>query len=382
MSGGSETQTSQEPWEGQKPYLKDLYDQAQRAFQATDPTPYQGSLVANPTQNQLTGMNNQLGVADAIRNSGIAEGNVNMGSQFGNRATSGYYMQPAAMQFDAQRLMPGLMEGPMGQYMGPEGTARAIETVTGGAPDYSEANTEEAIRAALRPLERRMTEQILPQAQSQAIMQGAYGGSGDLLSRSRAIRDFDREAADVTAGYVFEDIMSQRQQEGADFRQLASLAAQSGDRLSQQIFQDAAREQELEFQDFTNRRNIMPQLFQAEMNAAQLAPQLQNTGIRQAMLPGQIEMDIGGMERQFAQDQLSAELQRHQMEQMAPWTGLQQYANTIYGSPSFTNTTQQQPGGGVGGAASGAISGAAMGSMLGPWGAAGGAVLGGLGGFF
>jgi hypothetical protein len=227
-----------------------------------------------------------------------------------------------------------------------------------------------------------MTEQILPQAQSQAIMQGAYGGSGDLLSRSRAIRDFDREASDVTAGYVFEDILNQRQQEGQDFRTLANLAAQSGDRLSQQIFQDAAREQEMEFQDFQNRRNIMPQLYQAEMNAAQLAPKLQNTGIRQAMLPGQIEMDIGGMERQFAQDQISAELQRHQMEQSAPWTGLQQYANVIYGSPSFTNTTQQQPGGGVGGAASGAISGAAMGSMLGPWGAAGGAVLGGLGGFF
>lgn len=184
--------------------------------------------------------------------------------------------------------------------------------------------------------------------------------------------------------------MSQRQQEGQDFRTLANLAAQSGDRLSQQIFEDAAREQQLEFQDFQNRRSIMPQLYQAEMNAAQLAPKLQNTGIRQAMLPGQIQMDVGAMERQFAQDQLSAELQRHQMEQQAPWTGLQQYAQTIYGSPSFSNTTQTQPSPGVGGAASGALSGAASGAMLGSVvpgigtgvGAAAGGVLGGLGGFF
>jgi len=92
--------------------------------------------------------------------------------------------------------------------------------------------------------------------------------------------------------------------------------------------------------------------------------------------------DLGGVGSAYenlAQRQLQDQIARFQFGQQAPMQQLQQYAGLISpiagGYPTAVNTGPGQDTGGVGGAFGGAVAG----SALGPYGAAGGAILGGLG---
>jgi hypothetical protein len=92
--------------------------------------------------------------------------------------------------------------------------------------------------------------------------------------------------------------------------------------------------------------------------------------------------DLGGVGSAYenlAQRQLQDQIARFQFGQNAPMQQLQQYAGLISpiagGYPTAVNTGPGQQSGGVGGAFGGAVAG----SALGPYGAAGGALLGGLG---
>ena len=109
-----------------------------------------------------------------------------------------------------------------------------------------------------------------------------------------------------------------------------------------------------------------------QFRAGSLAPSYQ------AMQYGDIDrmLQSGGMIEDQAQRLIDADVNRWNFGQSAPWQNLGNYANLIYGLPGgYGTTTQTQPGGSrLAGAAGGAMSGAA----LGPWGALGGAVLGGL----
>jgi hypothetical protein len=88
---------------------------------------------------------------------------------------------------------------------------------------------------------------------------------------------------------------------------------------------------------------------------------------------------VGSAYENLAQRQLQDQIARFQFGQQAPMQQLQQYAGLISpiagGYPTAVNTGPGQDTGGVGGAFGGAVAG----SALGPYGAAGGAILGGLG---
>ena len=88
---------------------------------------------------------------------------------------------------------------------------------------------------------------------------------------------------------------------------------------------------------------------------------------------------VGSAYENLAQRQLQDQIQRFQFGQQAPMQQLQQYAGLISpiasGLPTINQTAPSTQPGAVGGAFGGAIAG----SSLGPWGTAGGAVLGGLG---
>ena len=88
---------------------------------------------------------------------------------------------------------------------------------------------------------------------------------------------------------------------------------------------------------------------------------------------------VGSAYENLAQRQLQDQIQRFQFGQQVPMQQLQQYAGLISpiasGFPTGINTGPGQDTGGV----SGAFGGAVAGSALGPYGAAGGALLGGLG---
>lgn len=133
-------------------------------------------------------------------------------------------------------------------------------------------------------------------------------------------------------------------------RQLQGLDLQGG--LYSQANQDAARQQAL-----------LPSIFQ--YGAA----------------PGQQMVNVGGAYEGLAGEQMADQIARYDYQNNAPWAFLNNYSSVVNGLPnlSSTSTSTQAPGRSRSmGALGGAMSGASMGSSFGPWGAAIGAIGGGL----
>ena len=266
---GSQTQTSKsEPWEGQSPYLKDIFQQAQNL---TPQQFYTGQTYADPTNLQLQA--EQLGQQQALGG-----------------------------QTDiANALVPGftsLMADPSARFADPM--------------------FQQALTAGLRPIQQGM-ETGLQQARRGATSAGQLGGSRQGILEANVMRDYLNSSSDVAAkmyGNVY------------------------GDALKSQAY--------------------------AMQNVPTLMSGLQ--------APAQNLSKLGMIEQQRAQMPIDEAMNRFNFNQNAGLANLQNYSNLI-GSPIAGTTTQTAPGAQSGGL-QGALGGAAAGSALGPWGMAGGALLG------
>lgn len=112
-----------------------------------------------------------------------------------------------------------------------------------------------------------------------------------------------------------------------------------------------------------------------QQGAAGLIPALSGMDFRNL----QAALGVGSALDQLAQAQLSDEVARHNFEQNAPLMNLQNYANLIYGSPSFgtTTMTQQTSSNPLAGLLGGGLAGlGAAGSLFGSAGAGPMAALG------
>ena len=123
----------------------------------------------------------------------------------------------------------------------------------------------------------------------------------------------------------------------------------------------------------------MESAFGRQLGAAGQLPGLQQgIDMRRQQAIGQLG-GVGSAYENLAQRQLQDQIQRFQFGQQAPMNALQQYAGLISpiagGYPTAINTAPGQQPSALGGAFGGAVAG----SALGPYGAAGGALLGGLG---
>lgn len=138
--------------------------------------------------------------------------------------------------------------------------------------------------------------------------------------------------------------------------------------------------------------------YDQQMQAAQQAGQLYNTGIGQQVVAGNTAQQLanqaytdaaalseaGGVMDDYQQQLINADIDRWNYDQQKELTALSNYNAMIQGNHGGTTTTQgqQQSGSKLGGALGGAASGAAIGSMFGPWGTGIGAGVGGLLGLF
>lgn len=117
--------------------------------------------------------------------------------------------------------------------------------------------------------------------------------------------------------------------------------------------------------------NMYGQIGDNQFRAASMVPSY--SGLEYANLDrlgsvgGQIEDQTGRL--------MDANFNRYMYEQGAPWNALQNYGNIVQGMPGGYGTTTA-PGGGGGSRWSQAAGGAMAGSALGPWGMAGGALMG------
>lgn len=117
--------------------------------------------------------------------------------------------------------------------------------------------------------------------------------------------------------------------------------------------------------------DLQGNLAQQQYQAGTLTPAFQ--GMQQQNM--QNLLNAGAMTEDQQQRMMDDAMQRWNFSQQAPWQNLSQYANMINQLPGGYGTTSESGGGSR---LQGALGGAAAGSALGPWGTAGGALLGGL----
>lgn len=147
-----------------------------------------------------------------------------------------------------------------------------------------------------------------------------------------------------------------------------------------------ARAQQLSADAYSTDANLAFQAAGGLSEAARLGSGLAGDAIRTAGGNAGLNLQAGDILQQEQQRKLDEtrgmwreQSGGYQLDLMKEWMGL------INGSGAGANYGQAGAGGGgskVAGAAGGALSGAAAGAPLGPWGMAGGAILGGVSGYF
>jgi hypothetical protein len=194
--GGSGTQTvNQDPWVGQQPYLKDLFKESQKLYNAPGPDYYPWSGVASLNPDILAGEN-------ALRT----------------------YANQAAPQM-ASDAQGALTFGNTGAVLDPSSNPYLAATA----------------RAAIRPTTEALLQNVLPQVGSAAQQAGAYGGARQGLVEGNVLNDYMRNTMDTTAG-----MYSQGYGQGLDYMgktlaltpqtiQAGALPATYQDQVGQQL---------------------------------------------------------------------------------------------------------------------------------------------------
>lgn len=371
-SGGQTTVQKSEPWPGLQPHLKNLYQRADQAYEATPKEAYQGQLVADPnqTQQQALTMAEQV----ALTNQNLGQTAQQGAQRISQRMQGGDYvtlpnqgqlqmgdMNSAAQSIASQLQIPGInLEG-----------VQAISPTTQGA-----------IQSALVPLQEQLTQQILPQIQSKSIEAGAYGGQRQGVVQRQALDDFTKRGQELAAGIAYQDLARRQGLHAQDVGQQRNLMADDLARRMQLGAEDLAQQRELSLADIMDRRTNTLRGLGLEAQAAGQAANLAGEGFRQNLQPSQVLQNVGDIRQDYDQGQLDEAFQQYQLAQQAPWAGIEQLSRALQGGSQFGTSSTTVPGpstgsrmltGGIGGGLTGA-------KLFGPWGALGGAVLGGLSG--
>jgi hypothetical protein len=191
-----------------------------------------------------------------------------------------------------------------------------------------------AIQGATRPISQQFTEQTLPGLQSAFSAAGRYGSGAQTQAISRAQEAASRAIGDVSA--------------------------------------------QMSLADYGRERGFQNQAFGAQIQGAQFAPQL----FAQQFLPSQQLGQIGAAREQIAAQPLQEAIDRFQFQQQAPYSQLQGFLSSVYGTPMSQSNIpqQQQQTNRIGSTIGGALLGSQVGNLFGGFGGfTGGQIGAGLG---
>ena len=185
--------------------------------------------------------------------------------------------------------------------------------------DYNPTAVQPVVNAAIQPLMRQLTEQILPSIRSSGIESGAYG-SDRMQSTlpATAIRDVGRQAMEVGTGIAYQDFMDQQNRNLQAF----SLGTQRG-----------LGEADL----LTQRLGMTPDMINAILNLSGSS--------------ADITAQAGAMERGFDQALIEEMLARQDYNVRYPFQGLDVAAALLgnlaapWGTRTSTGTQTQSTGG-------------------------------------
>jgi hypothetical protein len=152
------------------------------------------------------------------------------------------------------------------------------------------------LSAALRPLQKQFTEQVIPGISSQFSQAGRYGSGAMERATSGATEAFTRAAGDITSNIAGQQFQQERAYQQAAIPQLAQFGA------------------------------MAPQFYQTQF------------------MPIQQLAQVGAQREAIAAQPLQESMQRFQYQQQLPYQQLSGYLSSIYGSPlgRLTGAPEQQ----------------------------------------
>ena len=362
MSGGGGETITQEnqvsPYAPSEPYLNNILTEASNLYQSgTGSQYYPGSTVvpfAQQTQQGLQGLQNlstnQLSGSPMMQQAGnvfsgyaagqgpsVFGGNVGAGGQYSGIPTQTY--SGMAQLSPQQDYLSGLQSSIANQSL------NAIQDQFGG---MGRTGTSPGAQAA-----------------AQTAFTQAYAPIASQLGESERNRQLGMQ----------QDALARAQ--GANQFQTQSMMGMQGDQFRRQQAADMMNAQAMQA------ANQFGQ--QQQLQAAGQLPAMQGAADARAMQGAQGLAGVGGAYEDLQGRMLQEDLQRYQYEQMSPYNRLAQYAGIVSpiasGFPITQQAAEQPRYNALTGALGGGLSAASVFSGN-PYAAAGGAILGGLGGFF
>lgn len=366
MGSGSGDQTTvqkADPWSGVQPYLSDIFSQAQGLYQqgALADLPFPSQTVAPLTPAQEAGIQGlaEFGQTPLFRQTIGGLGQVfSQGTAQQPVATAGAYApmgqgSDIMLGYDPSRFGQGIAgASPELQQQ----TEQTMSSLMQGTPDYS--NIQALTQAATRPMVRQFQEQVLPSIGHAAVAAGQVGGSRQGVAQGIAARGLTERIGDVSTQLAENERLRALQAQQAAMG-LGAQQGVMGQQLGQQALSDAAR---LGLSAEQMRAQAGQGLGQLALGQQQLASSLAPQIAQMGMLPYQNLLQAGGLQRQFAQQQISDLANRYQMLQAAPAQALGRYASIIQPGSGLggTQTTTQEAGGGIMNALGSGLAGGAM----------------------
>jgi hypothetical protein len=358
MSGGGGDTITQEnqvsPYAPSEPYLNNILTEASNLYQSgTGSQYYPGSTVvpfAQQTQQGLQGLQNlstnQLSGSPMMQQAGnvfsgyaagqapsIFGGNVGAGGQYSGIPTQTY--SGMAQLSPQQDYLSGLQSSIANQSL------NAVQDQFGG---MGRTGTSPGAQAA-----------------AQTAFTQAYAPIASQLSESERNRQLG----------IQQDALARAQ--GANQFQTQSMMGMQGDQFRRQQAADMMNAQAMQAGQ------------QQQLQAAGQLPAMQGAADARAMQGAQGLAGVGGAYEDLQGRMLQEDLQRYQYEQMSPYNRLAQYAGIVSpiasGFPVTQQAAEQPRYNALTGALGGGLSAASVFSGN-PYAAAGGAILGGLGGLF
>jgi hypothetical protein len=168
--------------------------------------------------------------------------------------------------------------------------------VAGGEYVKESPYLQAQLSAALRPLQKQFTEQVIPGISSQFSQAGRYGSGAMERATSGATEAFTRAAGDITSNIAGQQFQQERAYQQAAIPQLAQFGA------------------------------MAPQFYQTQF------------------MPVQQLAQVGAQREAIAAQPLQESMQRFQYQQQLPYQQLSGYLSSIYGSPlgRLTGAPEQQ----------------------------------------
>lgn len=409
MGGGGSQRTEQEPWDAQQPYLRDVFSRGQDTYnRSINNGNWTGDFFA--PEDQRTGAARDAWYEFNRQNTGYMNPAVNYTQSFFSPESYGEnqnYLNAAvntnrnyhgAQDFTQRMQNTNLLDyvspfsnermaGPSGAWanvLGGQNPGGVLgQTLSGDFMDPNNPLIQNYLNAATRPVQENLIRNQLPQMDSAAIANGAYGGNANAVQRGQAIGDTNQAIADTRANYLYNNQQAERERqqqtamaergyqvgaagqergfEAQNYQQRQNLLEQDRNMQANNLMQQFSQNSQNAFQNAgmeANRNAMLAGLGTQGFNRGMQASSMMPGFFQAAQQPYQNMSSLGDAFTQSNQRVLDNSRMMWDQPSQFAWNQLNNYQNTVNGNYGMTGNSS-----GGGSAAMGMLGGGMLGGM-------------------